>query len=497
MLKRPTRFLFLAVVVSAVSLYWGCSQPDDILLDKTQTTILLQAERFPTTPAGMVYELWVVDGLVDDSLFGAQSIERFTYDFTTGLYYDENGVERSDGGLFKLQDDILRYAWLAITVQRSDDPSGTVGPVMLIDTITDSWAGPIDLAFPQNDSLYNTAAYFSMKITSLDNPDVADYGSSIWFNTVIYDSVYFQETLALDTFFIDTIWVDTLGDDLMRTSVTNVLNARDTIVDRGFGLDTVQQQAIRYDIETHIADALEPDSSYTVTTIIVDTVIVDIDTTITTDTTITLITFWLTTRIDIEFETGPITLRFFDDYVQIGHDVKDVSSYGWKYQGWIVSPVVEAAGVSVGQMSLPAWSGYTNPSDSLIHGIDGGLISTGLFTSLYSSDESNPYSSDEHVTPLFPGEDFLVNLPGSNTGPVRLAVGGETDSLGTVFITLEPSNRLSDTTNFPLIVMSRILPEVPIAVQALSQSFVMWNRTGYNRNVTIGFPRVHVEINRM
>jgi hypothetical protein len=71
----------------------------------------------------------------------------------------------------------------------------------------------------------------------------------------------------------------------------------------------------------------------------------------------------------------------------------------------------------------------------------------------------NPLDTVYRV-PNVPGEDFLdaaalsAATGGAITTPVNLLAQGS----GTVFISIEPSNRLTDSTNFPLIAFARRLP---------------------------------------
>ncbi|HOP07027.1 MAG TPA: anti-sigma factor [candidate division Zixibacteria bacterium] len=474
MLKRPIKALFVAVVICVgITLWWGCSQPDDIMLEKTQTVLYLDAERLPTNPDGMIYELWVVDESSSEGLSGGHSIEQFGYDFATGTYYDASGAVREESNRFVIDDDIYNYAVLAVTVQRTDGTDDDMGPVMLMDTIQDVWYDPIILSFPHStgDTSGSAVTYYHMMVTSDIGSQPTEYqGSALWFNSVYRDSSEIEDTLSIQDFTIDTVYLDTLGDDAMRTSVTNIYNIRPDTIYRHFGLDSMQQVRVLYDPEEHIAYANSPDS-------------IDPNTNK---------AYWLTTRLEIDFETANYRPIIYFDHIQIAQMLYDMSAYGWKYEGWVLASSVGQA--SLGTFTRPAWLSYNNPYDSLIHGIDGGLISTGRFTDVFLPDESNPYSLNNHVPP-YPGEDFLQNLPNAATAPLTL-VPDNNGPHGTVFISLEPNNRVSGTTNFPLIAMIAALPDSINQVQNDTQSFAMTNMFKQVESDLTGMPRIKVEIER-
>ena len=185
----------------------------------------------------------------------------------------------------------------------------------------------------------------------------------------------------------------------------------------------------------------------------------------------------------------------YDDFLQLANPLPDYSSYGWCYKGWVVSSVIDD-GLSLGEITPPAWINL-NVNYVLLPSIDGGMLTTGKFTDLHQPDSANPYVDDANPArvPPFPGEDFLENLPGGVNQAVNLVPEGGVTK-GTVFITLEPSNYVTDTTNFPLFVMTRDLPADRADVMSDRQVFIMNNRTNYNRDVYVGFPRVNVQIQR-
>ena len=139
-----------------------------------------------------------------------------------------------------------------------------------------------------------------------------------------------------------------------------------------------------------------------------------------------------------------------------------------------------------------------NKQDSLFRGIDGHLLSTGLFYSLAKPDEGNPLVDLPYRVPPYPGEDFLKKIPPDSVDMVVNLVPGDR-STGTVFIAAHPTNALTDTTNFPLILQARDIPPDRYSVQAANQQFKMFNRTNvglFGMDERVGFPQVRVEIRR-
>ena len=120
-------------------------------------------------------------------------------------------------------------------------------------------------------------------------------------------------------------------------------------------------------------------------------------------------------------------------------------------------------------------------------------MTTGKFNKINQPDNSNPYRAGPRL-PQFPGEDFISNVPGGLSptswgGLVPLNNGKS----GTVFISLEPTNFVTATTNFPLI---PFMSDVPSSKSIIDSSVViinMLNRTQTN-DPFIGFPRIRVDI---
>ncbi|MCK4461180.1 MAG: hypothetical protein KAW46_05215, partial [candidate division Zixibacteria bacterium] len=211
MLRRHTRLLVPALMVTVATLWWGCTQPEDILADKSITVVHLLAERLPTTPPGMTYQLWAADTMIHDSelgdsLHGAEPMdEPFTYSFERNTYHEIDWSTRPDSNRFQFAGDILSYQWIFMTVQRSDGSGPVPGPVMLIDTVTPTDYSELNLVFPFSDSLWSTAVEFNMETPS-DGRDPSTDGAAVWFTTYAEKTYTVQDTTALSSWRIDTLY---------------------------------------------------------------------------------------------------------------------------------------------------------------------------------------------------------------------------------------------------------------------------------------------------
>jgi hypothetical protein len=496
MMTRPKNLLLLTLIVATMAFYWGCEQPETILTDKNQTILHLEPERMPSTPVGMIYSLGLASSVVDDSVLGVVEVERFGYDWDSRTFLDELGTPRTDSNRFVYGGDIYDFGYILVTVQQAVYfGTENTGPVMLIDEIQDPSEDPLLMVFPHMDTLTASQAFYNMKSISDDaswgDTSTSTHGAAIWFSSVSYDTGFLQDTVELIGFTIDTVWRDDLGDKDCVESIVNILNYDNTVsVARAFGLDTIMQTAIRYDAVYHMAciDSSEP--PYLTTNVTFD---------------------WLVgAEVDGAWDEDAQLIVPYDNHVQIGSYWKDMTSYGWKYRGWVVSSVIEETNCGVGDMTRPAWVAYNTFNDSLLRGIDGELLSTGIFVSLEAPDDANPYIDHTHAVPPYPGEDFL-NVPRATTEEVQLVPGGGR-STGTIFIAMHPLNAVSDTTNFPLLVNTVSLPynrgQVEAARQGHSpdmQNFYSYTLIG--RAVTDkpasqvgpylqGFPQIEVKFQR-
>jgi hypothetical protein len=472
MTKRLQRLLLLAILISGFSLYFSCTQPEDILSPIKKTDVYLwgkavvpgtpnlKPQNLPSNPPGMMYELWVANA--QETL----SLGKFGYDQEFVRFLDENGEPRADSNHFELSGDIFRFTHIFVSVEtHPDDNPASPGPIMLIDEVSDPSNDLIDLRFPLSDSLWNATVRYNMETTSDGDRDALD-GYGIWFSQYSLRKTPVQDTFGLISVEIDTIWKESIeGDD--TSAIVAILDVETLMVERVLGFDTITYSAVRW------RDSIEIDS--------------------------TPEDSFLTTRVKLVFDTSETETLYYDEFWQDNFDLPDYSDYGWKYKGWVVSPEVPKS--AVGEITKPAYPINDNPTDSLIPGIDGGLLSTGTFSDITKPDDENPYSLSIRV-PQFPGEDFLTNLPGGLRVPPSGSWGGllpeETGNSGTVFITLEPVNFVTDTTNFPLFAFVKALPKNRAAVQDYVgniSTFTMYNLTSANRP-TRSFPRIVVDIRR-
>ncbi len=485
MTRRRSRLVFIGLAVCAATFYFSCTQPDDILTPVSRTDVYLgginepgsnaalQVQNLPTNPEGMIYELWVANER--DTV----SLGKFGYYQSPSLTFrDENGDERPDSNYFVLNSDIFDYSHLFVSIETNPDDLPLIpGPIMLIDNVTLPSDDPIKLRFPLNDSLTTTAVAFNMETPSDSIRDSLD-GFGIWFSVYLEGIDSVRDTLSLDGFTLVTKEDSTLPPDTFTTYLTDIVN--DTAYDtaRIFGLDTMWNTIVRFDsvLET---DTLWP---YTVMDMSPDTGTI----------------FYYSVYPDT---TEPADSFHYDKFIQFDYGLPDYSAYGWKYKGWIVSPEVPV--IAVGQITKPAYSINFNWSDSLIPGVKGGLLTTGTFTNIAAPDDGNPYSKGDQAhqrVPPFPGEDFLVDLPGELTVPPWEGLVPEaTGNSGTVFITLEPVNFTDTTTNFPLFVLIAPIPtaqEDLIDSENLIEQFDMDNYTYTNDPTSYGFPKITVGIRR-
>ncbi len=449
--------------------WWGCTQPEDILTEKSTTLIHLYAERLPTTPQGMTYQLWVADTIIDDSIHGSIAVdEPFTYNFETNKYLDAAGLARPDSNQFRFNDDILKYNLLFMSVQRQDGSGPVVGPVMLLDTITPAWISEIDMVFPYSDSLWYSAVEFNMETPS-DGDRTANDGAGIWFSVYSEKDWVIQDTTDLpeNRIVIEYLTVDSFTTDEgpCVTSIEDIQNIRlvDTI--RIFGFDTIDVQVIRFDQVTFtVCDSGQGNLQKT--------------------------------NVTLPYVVGPEREGRYDNFSQVAINLPDLRRFGWYYQGWVLSSVIEDMGVGLGEFTPPAYIGF-NEHDSIIRGTEGQLLSTGLFYDLYEPDSGNPHVDISQRVPPYPGEDFLKQLPGQQDVAVNLVPGN--GPTGSVFIAMHPVNAYTDTTNFPLIVQLRDLPSDTAEVQARNQQFTMRGmvyENSFGIGVGTGFPQVRAKIQR-
>ncbi|UCE23956.1 MAG: hypothetical protein JSU74_11750 [Candidatus Zixiibacteriota bacterium] len=348
-----------------------------------------------------------------------------------------------------------------------DDNTNSPGPIMLMDMTSSQ---TVKMRFPKIDSLWAATLWYNMESPSdgtfgdSAGLDPVTDGYSVWFSTYTEVLRSLNDTLSIDSSYItaDTLDGYAPGDTTMivvSAVDTNSIYLKDTALVRG--LDTIVHTVIRFDV---LLDTLVDTPYYTTTLGVIFGV-----------------------------DSGWIT---YDQFTQGGEENDEfalpvLSEYGWKYKGWVACPAIDPDAVT-SRITLPAWVILGDPVEET----EGGILTTGCFADVRLPDECNPYVASTRVPP-YPGEDFLENLPGGIDPPcfVPNLAGGNP---GRIFVSLQPDNFVSDTTNFPLIPFIGPLPDTrnevtdPNAVQ----SFVLRGWMQDTSDPYRGFPWILVEMER-
>lgn len=474
------------VIIGALGMVIGCSQPNDIITPVSSTTLELLPERLPTTPEGMVYEFWAARA--GDTV----SLGRFRYNYQTGTFTEANGsTVRSNR--FVLGDDLLRthvvnrrtvfvYQSLLVTVERNDvsDAPGP-GPIMLVDNVTNPDDNPIEMVFPMSDSLWTTTARMNMQGSSSKTFDTVYPGTGIWFST--YAQIPYQRRdtagLTIDSTTLPRIIIPA-ADSLTYFPCgfdPNLIVCETTIVTFGpdslfYSADTLQQWGMKFVVDTCQGKTFPIISGQR-------------------------------RRPNFRFVYSRFRVRNFSlgYFSQDEYGLPDLRPFGWLYEGWVVSNQVPPS--AVGAFTPPA-NRYKGANYNFIPGDEGGLLSTGQFWDITDRDlDGNRFGLPQGTSlypnfPLYPGGDFL------NTDSLSQLLGlasvqlvpGDGSGRGTAFISLEPMNRLSDTTNFPLMLYFR---EVPTSRAEITNGTagVQLNLLNGSSTVTgslMGFPEIDVSI---
>lgn len=465
MTRRANRLLLLALAVVSLTLYYGCSQTDDIVTPVSTSVLTLEASNLPTLPDGMVYELWAArEG---DTL----SIARFGYDEDNLTFLTEAGQPRSKGGEFEMGGDILAYEMIFISVENAgseDDNLESPANIMVLAKATNPRDRQVELIMPHTDSMFYAAPFFCMQTPSDSNRNMSSIDAGVWFAWYRFEKFSHVEEIGIDTIIYDTIPAETIGKVYYSDYILDTANPLE-IVTEYFTFDTVTYRQVRYTIESVIV----------------------------TDTPMTVV------NATVEWVEGDSIYRLIDDFSQgqDGMSLEDYSQYGFQYRGWVMAPAVATAGASVGQWTPPPWYNDNIPLTVLNPDLCG-LISTGAFTRIDQPDDGNPYSAGPRV-PEYPGEDFLINLPNNAEDTLNLiADATQYFGQGNVLISLEPMNYKDSTTNFPLILFVGWMP--PFKSQLLPDSTAsepeavyepMQNFTSPEPGVR-GTPRIVVDIER-
>ncbi|MCD6250452.1 MAG: hypothetical protein J7J98_09000 [candidate division Zixibacteria bacterium] len=508
MFKFDSRLVFIISVIGLLMVALSCSQTDDVTATKSVTKVWLTAERLPSAAVGMIYELWAskVDPrtLADPS--DAQSLGRFSYinSDTLVAFTNDSGEIRADSNLFRLDGDLFDYEYLFVAAQNLDSVDEFPGPVMLLNPIAGN-SDTLRLYFPKHDSLFDATIRCNFE-TPTDGHSGAD-GFGLWFSAYNFIQKQIDDTLGVDISYVDsTIYPIYDADSNILNLATlyaeyadSVWAEFDTIL-LDFGRDTLalgvtQTEAplstghLHYGAKRHII--YRADSTQIPRTI---------------------------KSYTIEWDTVPRYVNL-DIFTQALYELPDLSMYGWEYKGWVVSD--EIYPTAIGEFTPPAWDFISG--ELIIPGYQGGLISTGTFTDVTKADNSNPFTReiwwevDSVVVdtvagdttifrdsvlkrPNLPGEDFLdgAALSAATGGVISSSLDlfpvGDMSDKASVFVTIEPTNRFSDSTNFPLIAFSFRFPSSHNFGYPYYWPLINWTGTASGAN---GFPKITARIQRL
>lgn len=506
MLRSASRVLLLISALGLLAAFWGCDQTDDVTAPRSVTKVWLEAERLPTPPIGMVYELWaskanVTTMTADD----VASLGRFSYvncDTLEAFLDPDSAVIRLDSNQFEFDYDLFGYRYLFVSMERATEVNDVPGPVMLMQQITGA-TDTIRMYFPlsDEDNLGRAIVRLNMETSSDQNRRNFD-GYGLWFSS--YEVILWTITDTTDAFTTlkwDTLWPDISGSDTLNKDWLTK-QWPDTV---WFVIDTEYVDFGRDTLPIETAQLLNGAPYVPVSTLWFQhvgarrNIIYEVDAD----------TAWPVIYKDIDQQAIDSIQRsvVLDVYTQDDYGLPDYSAYGWKYQGWVVGDNLQPTWV--GEFTPPAWDFRTGTN--FIPGYLGGLVSTGQFTHIDSADDANPFTfsvpwvvdsgaflDTVEKRPNVPGEDFL------NTDSIlqyygygsRINLVPPTGYGATAFITLEPVNRLVDSTNSPLIIFTAELPHSYSTGDlgaAYTRTMIPWTGTAVGSN---GLPKVTARIVR-
>lgn len=483
MFGRRKRLMLLGLGLAVAAGMAGCDQPSDVVSPITRTQITLTPQLLPTTPPGMVYELFVAPDFdintQPGNISGAVSIARFRYNAKLVKFLDTADAARTDGNQFWLNDDFLKFDKVFISVDTLNDPSGAPGPIMVIDDATDPGVDAVKMILPYTSTddgdkaLWDRTVSFNMETPS-DSSRVDGDGYGVWFSRYSFRQATIQDTNALVDYSVDTLYRDSLTEGNPQSVIDSIVVDTSGVVTKTFGLESFDQNFVNYTVYSHPAEFIDTLNQY------------------------------LVTRADITWDLGLVDTVVYDDFFLV--DTEWFAYPGWTYKGWIVSPKLNTDFPNtIGTITEPAWN-FVRGGYDYLPGRQGSLLTTGTFSTIQSGlDSQNPYTigGSSGRIPKLPGEDFLTGLSGDSLQIVPLA--NTVDQLGSVFITLEPDNFVGRSTNFPLFIFTRRMPVAPGGANdslhindVLSgvERFDMknWARTN---DPTSGAPKVIVTISRL
>jgi len=218
---RYNHLLFIILAITVTGLWFGCTQPDDVMAPVSQTQLTLSPDRLPTLPDSLVYYLWAVDTASDPNAYRIGS-----FIWSSGLYkfydLDTNEID----SVWNINYDVLDpfYEYLVLSVEKMGNlpldsvlPVDSIGPIMLKDTLVDPTVSPVKLVFPLD--LWIGTGFFCVETPTDRNSDSNDV-SGVWFTEYIYDRIKYADTFNVNFRFVsgrDTISreivIDTLESD--------------------------------------------------------------------------------------------------------------------------------------------------------------------------------------------------------------------------------------------------------------------------------------------
>jgi len=491
--RFDNRLAFLLLSIFLIGSLWSCSQPNDIETPVARTELNLSVDRLPEPPTGMIYQLWAINGDANAAPIlpaNAVSLGRFSYEQsdTAVGFRDVSGQPRSS--MFILNDDLFDYSNVVVSVERISDAPAVPSNIMLVDRITGLLDIPIRLNFPLSDDLWSAIVRYNMEAVSDNNRSSGD-GSGVWFSS-------YRST------------TDTLPDTLNMTPtfvLTEIIPEISIVTGETLNIDSLTAP-YPWDITNITADTSKLVFSQ-------DTIILGIDSFLH-----TAVTFGINSLADTSY---PYEFRKFnfsyatifktvdlDIFTQDKFALPDLTSFGWEYKGWVVSPQISAA---AGTLTPPGWR-FKLLNKNWIPGDTGGILTTGTFALIDQPDDGNPFSLPliESINgidttfkhPNYPGEDFLNGAAlsaatgGAVTAPVNL-VPNNTGNIGTIFITIEPVNNIDTTSNFPLLAFIGAVPSSRSTISAGFNTTIQVNMNNVTQTVfndVIGFPEIIVSLSR-
>ncbi|MCH7878503.1 MAG: hypothetical protein IH914_04215 [candidate division Zixibacteria bacterium] len=529
------RFMLTAFVCSlclVIALVIGCSETQPTTTGFSTTTLNLTPRSFPSPPAGMIYEMWLLRGnptfesplTISDK--DVMSLGRFGWDQNIYIMRDENNMKRER--VFELDLSILEWDYLAISVEYIDSVSARPSAIFLWDRIQDPKVDQfMSLKFPLG---YDTTVTGLVSMQTPTDGDLLGNESGVWFAVYSASRFTLQDTFDIKVEFVspaplqiqrDSIRDDTSGTTLDTLGIDSVFPVN-YLRFSPFNLDTFTVNTVRafFHIVSINTDTV---TWIDLSGITPDTIIGRPETLSFGDPAHFQTVIYQANR-DYVFRTtasvSGFNTFFVNNFSNGFIDLHDLTGTGWHYKGWILGPHVTAeptnfVRMNFGENKVINWE----KEGRLMYGtgiwldttIDS-VLDTVLVTS-YGGDSTisrNVYSysneigynfpgdnggfSDTLERPPFPGEDFLINLP---LIPPIIGGGPAWNFFGTIadtaiaIITVEPDNYRDSTRNFPMIVLGRELGQ--------SEPFInmrMMNFTGITEpfpNARQSWPHIVVE----